>query len=308
MTILYKADPVRGEVWRTIFADAFPQRPFHIWPSDLPMDELEYLIAWTPPPEPFSAMPQLKAIFSVGAGVDQLDLHTLPSHVPLVRLIDPSTTAYVAEYVAMGVLALHRDLVAYGDQQRRKDWRQLAIMPASTRRVGFLGLGQLASRAIELLRPFGFQMSGWSRRAHHIDGVASHVGEDGLEEIVSGSDILVCLLPLTDSTRGILDRNLFTRMPQGAALLHAGRGAHLNEDDLLAALDSGHLRAAMLDVTNPEPLPQASRLWSHPKVLLTPHIASLTRPETAARIVIDNISRLERGESPIGLVDRLDGY
>jgi len=308
MSILYKADPVRGAAWRDIFARPLPDQPFHIWPETGPLAAIDYLIAWTAPPFPLTDLPRLKAVFSVGAGVSQFDLSAIPAHVPLVRLIDPATALSVAEYVAMGVLALHRDLPAYIGQQAEGLWRQHEVVPASRRRLGFMGLGEMARTAIDRLRPFGFPISGWSRTPREIEGIASHHGAEGLEAFLGAADILVCLLPLTPETRGILDASLFSRLPRGAALLHAGRGEHLVPQALLAALEEGRLGAALLDVTDPEPLPPDDPLWRHPRILLTPHIASRTAPETAARMVLDNLTRLARGETPHGLVDRQRGY
>lgn len=308
MAILYKADPVRGEVWKRIFDAELPGRPFHIWPNSPPATGISYLIAWTPPSEPLSSMPSLRAVFSVGAGISQFDLAAIPAHVPLIRLVDPATAASVAEYVTMGVLALHRDLPAYVAQQRREDWTQRPLTPAPGRRIGFMGLGEMARAAIASLRPLGFPISAWSRTRHAVEGVACHAGTAELPAFLSQTDILVCLLPLTAETHRLLDARLLARLPTGAALLHAGRGPQLDAKALVGALDSGRLRAAMLDVTDPEPLPRGHPLWRHPKILLTPHVASLTDPASASRVVIGNIMRLERGDPPVGLVDRRRGY
>lgn len=308
MSVLYKADPVRGQRWKDIFARARPDLDFHIWPETGPLDEVEYLVAWTVPPFPLTDLPRLRAVFSVGAGVSQFDMAAIPTHVPLIRLVDPAVTDNVAEYVATGVLALHRDLPAYVAQQARQDWRPVPAVAAADRRVGFLGLGAMAQGAIARLAPFGFPLAGWSRSRHEIAGVACRAGPDELGAFLRQTDILVCLLPLTDQTRGILDDRLFAQLPPGSALLQAGRGEQLDPAALIRALDSGHLRAAMLDVTTPEPLPPGDPLWRHRGILITPHIASQNRPETAAAVVLANLTRLARGEPPLGLVDRARGY
>jgi glyoxylate/hydroxypyruvate reductase len=308
MTFLYKADPVRGAEWAALFAEKAPDLPFRIWPDFGDPGRVRYLAAWLPPDDLERRFPNLELLFSVGAGIDQFDLGALPPDLPVVRMTEPGITAGMVEYVTMAVLGLHRDLPAYLDGQRRREWRPLRVQPAAKRRVGVLGLGRLARAVLDRLAAFGFPLAGWSRSRREIPGVACHAGPDELPAMLERSDILVCLLPLTDATRGILGAGLFSRLPQGAALVHVGRGPQLDHDALLAALDGGRLSAVWLDVTEPEPLPADHRLWSHPKVVLTPHIASMTQPETAVDLVLDAIRRHRAGEPLPGLVDRARGY
>jgi glyoxylate/hydroxypyruvate reductase A len=241
----------------------------------------------------------------MGAGVDQLDMPRLPPGVGVVRMVEPGIREQMQEYITMAALALHRDLPCYLAQQRAARWRSGRNMPARERRVGVMGLGQLGLAVLEALRPFGFPLAGWSRGARAIDGVACFTD---LDAFLARTDILICLLPLTPQTTGILDAALFDRLPMGARLVHAGRGRQLDHEALLAALDSGRVEAAVLDVTEPEPLPSAHPLWSHPRVVLTPHIACQTRAEDAAHHVIAGI-RAERAGLPIpGLVNQDRGY
>jgi glyoxylate/hydroxypyruvate reductase A len=182
------------------------------------------------------------------------------------------------------------------------------VHPAAARRVGVLGLGVLGRAVLASLRGLGFACAGWSRSPQRIDGVECHAGADGLRQFLARTDILICLLPLTDDTRGILSGALFDQLPRGATLINVGRGGHLVQQDLLQALDTGQIANAILDVCEPEPLPPSHPFWTHPKVVLTPHIASMTQPETAADAVLDNIRRHQEGLPMHGLVDRARGY
>jgi glyoxylate/hydroxypyruvate reductase len=308
MTFLYKADPVRGAEWAALFAEKAPDLPFRIWPDFGDPGRVRYLAAWLPPDDLERRFPNLELLFSVGAGIDQFDLKALPPDLPVIRMTEPGITAGMVEYVTMAVLGVHRDLPAYLDQQRRREWRPIRVHPVAKRRVGVLGLGMLARAVLERLAAFGFPLAGWSRSRREIAGVDCYAGPDELPAMLERTDILVCLLPLTDETRGLLGADLFSRLPQVAGLVHVGRGPQLDHDALLAALDGGRLSAAWLDVTEPEPLPADHRLWSHPKVVLTPHIASMTQPETAVDLVLDAIRRHRAGEPLPGLVDRARGY
>lgn len=308
MTVLYKSDPVRGAVWREIFAREAPDLEFRIWPDIGDADAVRYIVAWMAPPELGALLPKLEVLFSAGAGVDQLDLATIPAHLPVVRMVEPGIIGGMVEYVAMAVLMLHRDMPTYVDQQRRAHWEQIRVWPAARRRVGIMGLGILGRAALAALAPFGFELAGWSRSRHAIDGVTCYAGATERGAFLARTDILVSLMALTPETRGALDATLFAQLPKGASIVNAGRGGHLVEADLLAALDSGHLSAAMLDVMQTEPLPAQDRLWRHPRIVLTPHVASMTQPETAARAVIENIRRHRAGQPMVGLVDRTRGY
>ncbi|MBB5405919.1 2-hydroxyacid dehydrogenase, partial [Paraburkholderia youngii] len=250
----------------------------------------------------------LEVVFSVGAGVDQLDLSQIPAHLPVVRMLEPGIVEGMVEYVTEAVLAIHRDLFDYALQQQARAWQPLPLCAAASRRIGVLGLGMLGTAVLERLRLFGFACAGWSRSQHDIEGVACYAGEAGLDAMLARTDVLICLLPLTDATRGLLCRRVFDRLPRGASLVHVGRGAQLVSGDLLDALQSGQIHSAVLDVTDPEPLPTDHPLWTQPRVRITPHIASATRPESAVDAVLENLRLHRAGERMNGLIDRTRGY
>ncbi len=308
MTLLYKANAVRGMEWARTFAARAPDLPFRLWPDVGDPAQVRYLAAWMPPEDIATTFPNLELVFSVGAGVDQFDFSQLPPHIPLIRMLEPGIMESMLEYVTMAVLALHRDLPRFIAQQREQTWREIQITQAAKRRVGIMGLGLLGQAVLERLKVFGFPLAGWNRSPRTIEGVSCYAGEEALRHFLAQTDILVCQLPLTGQTRGILNRSLFEALPRGAGLVNVGRGGHLVADDLIDALDRGVLSGAVLDVAEPEPLPAGHPFWSDPRILLTPHNASMTAPETAVEFVLETIGRHRRGESLPGLVDRERGY
>lgn len=308
MRLLHVGPSERGRRWADAVHAALPEVSFECWPDVECTEEIRHVIAWTLPPEVLGALPNLEVLFSVGAGIDQLDVTRLPADLRIVRMIEPGITETMADYVSMGVLALHRDLHFHINEQRAERWTWRDASPANECRVGVMGLGELGRAALAKLKLHGFRLSGWSRSQHQVDGVECFAGEAGLAPFLAQSDILICLLPLTADTRHILNAKTFAAMPKGARLLNVARGGHLVQDDLLAALDSGQLAAAVLDVTDPEPLPAGHRFYSHPSIIMTPHIAGITRTDSAVRSLIDNLARELRGKPLVGEVDRNRGY
>lgn len=308
MALLYKADPVRGAEWKALIAEKSPGLACHVWPETGDPALVRYLAVWEPPEDMMTRFPRTEIVFSTGAGVDQFDLSVLPAHIPLVRMVEPGIVESMVEYVTMAVLALHRDLPFYVKDKENRQWNPVRIMSAGKRTVGIMGLGRLGEAVCRQLLRFGFPVVGWNRSPRVIDALTCYAGAAALPDFLERCDILVCLLPLTSETSGILDAQLFSRLPRGASLVNVARGRHLVQDDLLAALDSGQITSAFLDVTDPEPLPQDHVLWAHPHVMITPHIASMTRPEAAVDFVLETIKRHKAGLPLEGVVDRLRGY
>ena len=309
MTLLIKTDIDRGNAWAEALAANYPELKTVNWPFKGDPAEIDYALVWQPPKGELKRYPNLKAIFSVGAGIDHLASDPdLPAGVPVVRMVEPGLTAGMSEYVVLAVLNHHRFMLDYAAQRRAKVWEEIPQLPAEARQVGILGLGVLGRDAAEKLKPFGFHLAGWSRSPKSITGVTCFHGSGGLDEFLGGTDILVCLLPLTAETTGILNAETFARLPAGAAVINVGRGKQLVEADLLAALDSGQIGGATLDVFQNEPLPEDHPFWEHPRVFMTPHIASMTVPQSAVRAVVANIQRLESGEALQHVVDLQRGY
>jgi glyoxylate/hydroxypyruvate reductase A len=254
-------------------------------------------------------LPRLKAILSLGAGVDHLFLDPdLPRNVPIVRMVDAGYAPQMSEYALYGVLHFHRGMDRYAQQQRAAHWQPLEALPSAQRVVGVLGLGVLGGDFARKAAALGFKVLGWSRTPKRLDGVTALHGPEQLPLFLAQSQILVNFLPLTAETSGILRRDTLERLPRGAYLINIARGAHVIEEDLVAALDSGQLGGAMLDVFQREPLPSDSALWRHPRVVVTPHIAGQAIAELMVEQVVDNIRRIERGDAPHGLVDPGRGY
>ncbi|WP_110693118.1 2-hydroxyacid dehydrogenase [Salinicola halophyticus] len=276
-------------------------------PSDA--DAVTYAVVWKPADGAFLPFANLKAIVSLGAGIDHVLADTkLPRQIPIIRTVGTDLTQRMREYVALHVLSHHRDMPTISANQRARQWKQLVVPPATDRPVGVMGLGNLGSAAASTLSALGFETLGWSRTQREIEGITTFASDAEFAAFLGRCEILVCLLPLTDATTGILNAELFAKLPKGASVINVGRGPHLVDDDLLAALDSGQLSHATLDVFHVEPLPSEHPFWSHPRITVTPHIASLIDAPTGSRIVSANIERFEREGSVPDLADAERGY
>jgi glyoxylate/hydroxypyruvate reductase len=309
MAVLFFSTGDPPDEWSAELAKHLPQLDFRVWPDIGDPADITAAIVWRPPPGLLAGLPNLELIAVLGAGVDSLFIDpTLPADVPVVRLVDPYMTVAMCEYVQWQVLRLHRQDFAYRRQQQARAWRQLPQPNASERRVGVLGLGVLGSDAALKLKVLGFDVAGWSRSEKRLRGIPSFHGNDGLSALLARSEIIVCLLPLTANTTGILDRRLFAQLPRGAAIVTCARGRHLVENDLIEALASGQLSAAALDVFADEPLPPNHPFWNHPQIAVTPHVAAVTHAPTAAPVVAENLRRLAQGKPLLYRVDPSERY
>jgi glyoxylate/hydroxypyruvate reductase A len=302
------------ERWKARFDDVCRDRRVLLLPrANFDRAEIRYAAVWKPVPRELAAFPNLRVIFNLGAGVDALMADSSLPDVPLVRVAVADLTKRMTEYVVLHVLMHHRQELYLRQSQREKRWEPKFQWPASAISVGIMGLGTLGAHAAAVLKQIGFRVAGFSRSARQIDGIECFAGTGQLEGFLRRSDILVCLLPLTAETRGILNRSLFARLnrasPLGApVLINAGRGGLQNEADILACLDDGTLGAASLDVFAREPLPADSRFWTHPKVVLTPHNAADTDADEISEYVAHQIARFEQGLALENVVDRGRGY
>lgn len=309
MALIFRSDIDRVELWRDALARQMPELEVRNWDAPGDVADIEFALVWKPPPGGLRRFPNLRVIFSLGAGVDHLFTDPeLPPGVPVVRMIEPELTRGMTEYVALHVLRHHRRQREIEAQQRAGRWEVIVTPTAPKRRVGIMGLGVLGTAAVRALAALEFDLAGWSRTPKQVPGVTCFHGESGLKDFLARTEILVCLLPLTPETENILNAKLFAGLPRGASLINAGRGRQQDEDDILAALESGRLSEVTLDVFREEPLPAAHPFWRHPRVTITPHNASLTDPDSGARQVVENIGRYRRGEPLPNVVDPAAGY
>lgn len=308
-TLVFYSRSDDPQPWRVALQSALPELEFRVAPDIGDPATVDYALVWKPPPGWLARFPQLRAILSLGAGVDALlEDPDLPRGIPLTRMVDAGMGRQMAEYAAHAVMHFHRHMPAYARAQRDGRWSPLDPVAAARFPVGLMGLGVLGAQAAQLLVAMGYPVLGWSRTPRPLPGVETFAGEGGLAPFLARTRVLLNFLPLTPATRGILDAELFAALPRGAFVVNLARGGHLVEGDLLAALDTGHIAGAMLDVFDTEPLPAGHRFWTHPSVIVTPHVAAVTQADDAAAQVIENIRRIERGEPPRGVVDRESGY
>lgn len=308
--LIYGLDKSIGnaDLWRAAFAERLPGLEVRFFPACGEAGDIEYLAFMHPDFDKIPLLPRLKAMFSRSAGVDGFVRHPRLPKVPLGKIEPQGGDPMMTEYVIMHVLRLHRELPAYHAAQARKEWRRVPIMRPEQRRIGFLGLGMMATAPALVLKSLGFKVSAWVRSARAAAAVELFQGPDRLEAFLRQTDIAVCLLPLTRETEGIFCARTFAMMPKGAMLLNVGRGKHVVVPDLIVALDSGQLAHATLDTFAPEPLSPDSPLWEHPKVTVMPHVSRRPTVDQLANEIAANIRSIESGGGLLQAIDLARGY
>lgn len=311
MLLIKTGGPAMAEEWRGYLAEFRPGlRTASFDDPGIRAEEAEYALCWEPPQGWLASLPGLRAIFSIGAGVDHVTCDPgWPRHVPLVRMGGEETGQRMGEYVAWACLSLLRNARLFAVNQAVGRWEyEPGEHTARERTVGILGMGALGTACVPMLRALGFPVRGWMRTPREVAGAEVFAGREALDAFLGGTHILVCLLPATPETDGIVDAGLIARLPRGAALVNAARGSHVVLPDLIAALDSGHLSGAVLDAFETEPVPADDPIWAHPKVTVTPHVASIARRRERARFVAEAIAAFEAGGSLPNLYDPVRGY
>jgi glyoxylate/hydroxypyruvate reductase A len=289
--------------WRASLATEFEDFTFSVGCHVASPESVNVALVWTLPDCGLERFVNLRAILSLGAGIDQLDLARLPKHVPIARLVDESLTRTMVDYAKTAVYRYHRRFHFFERQSRNGNWTFISPTLTAETSVGILGLGAIGREIALALQHEGFAVYGWSRTPKHFDGITAYTGRDGLRSMVGRSNIVLNVLPLSDETRYILCRDLFAHFVEGTCLINMGRGMHLVESDLLDAIASGRVDAATLDVASIEPLPLAHPFWAHPNILITPHVAGISRPMTAVAMIAANIRRAMAGERLLHQVD-----
>lgn len=307
-TLAVWAGPKTSE-YIDLFRTAAPD--IHVAAADDISDtaRVEWLAGWRLPQGYFARFPALKVFFGLGAGVDAvLARDDLPANVHIVKLTDGGMAAQMAEYALLGALTWQRRMSEYSQQQTAREWKPLPARLRADVRVTVLGLGAIGGEVARTLADFGYYVSGWSRSPKTIAGVHCAQGREALQRLLAKTDVLVNMLPTTPETRGFINHEMLAILPAGAYVVNGSRGDQLDANALLKLLDSDHLSGALLDVFAAEPLPADSPLWRHANIRITPHVAALTLPDEAVRLIVANIRRLQRDEAMIGLVERARGY
>ena len=294
--------------WVAAIKAIAPDMDLRVWPDDGDQADVTFTLVWSQPQGLFSQYPNLQVIASMGAGVDSLlQDASIPAQAKVVRMVDPRLVSQMGDYVLAAVLNHVRQFPDYAQYQQQHQWQPIQPRNIDSVTVGVMGLGQIGSAVATRLSQLGFKVVGWSRRERSVANVQVFSGQQ-LSDFLAISEILICLLPLTAETENVLNVDTLGQLPQGAYVVNVARGNHLVEADLLSLIDHHHLAGACLDVFRQEPLPQEHPFWSHPKITITPHIASLTDPVSVAPQIIDNYRRMAAGQPLLNQVDIQQGY
>ncbi|OCX67248.1 glyoxylate/hydroxypyruvate reductase A [Thioclava sp. SK-1] len=306
---IYLPSTEKTQDWCAMMGDLLPDWQVVSMHDDIAVETVDFALVWRPRTGDLARFTNLKAIVSIGAGIDHVVADAeLPRHVPIIRTVGTDLTQRMREYVALHVLRHHRNTPALAVSQAASKWAPIVVPPAPKRRVGVMGLGNLGAQAAKTLSMLGFDTVGWARSGREIEGVTCYSGPEQFDEFLTGTEILVNLLPLTDPTRGILNAGLFNRLARGACVINAARGPHMVDQDLLAALASGQVAQATLDVFHIEPLPEDHPFWSHPQITVTPHVASLIDAPTGSRIIAKNLRDFAANGTVDDIADANRGY
>jgi glyoxylate/hydroxypyruvate reductase len=307
--VVIRVDPERREWWKETMSRLLPELDVVLWDEDkYRKEDISYAIVWSPPVGGLASLPNLECVLSVGAGVAHItDDPTYPRKVPIIRTVGAALRQRMCEYVALHVLRIHRRLPEIEKAARAGEWKQFVEPVASNILVGLLGIGNLGAAVASTLRGLGYQVSGWSRRGRPIDGVRIFA-HGQLSQFLSGVNILISILPGTADTQDIINKSTISQLPQGSWVINVGRGSQVNDVDLIAALDSGHLAGAVLDVFRREPLPIDHPFWKHPKILITSHTASAIEPSVGGTIIAENLRAFMNGQKIADVVDIEQGY
>ena len=298
------------EVWSNGLKNAMPEMDIKVYPDDGDVNEVEFAIVWKHPRGILKKYPNLKAILSLGAGVDHIISDPdLPEGIPIIRLVDKKLTHEMCLHSLHWVLHFHSDQYLYRSQQLKRQWIQQSSIQTEDRTIGIMGLGNIGRSIGELLVNQGFNVIGWgANKKSSITGIQYYFGQEQLSDFLSNTNILINVLPLTSNTANILTKNELSLLPKGSFIINIGRGGIIDEDDLLALLDEGHIKAVALDVFAQEPLPENNSLWEHPSVYITPHIAGQSNPNSAAQTISENIHLIQKGELPYPIYSASNGY
>ena len=309
MNIIFYSPEKNSQLWLDDISASLPGADVWLWTPDCAGRQADYAVLWAPPLALFASQQQLKAVFNIGAGVDSvIKLPNLPSGIPIVRLNDAGMAMQMAEYVCHALIRHARRFDTYEIYSKNREWKREAPISRAAFPVGVMGLGDIGARVAQAVAAFEYPTFGWSRTLKSLSGITTFAGNDGLDEFLPRVRVLVCVLPLTPDTEGMLNADTFAKLKPDAYLINVARGRHLVENDLLAMLGSGRLAGATLDVVRDEPLPAGHAFWNHPKITITPHISAITLRAESVMQIAEKIRALECGETIAGVVETGRGY